>query len=298
MNITTAPRTALAALLTGSALLCAALPAAAQMAPAAPKSETVQLIEKALASEIRTPEERARDARERKPVQTLEFFGLKPDMTVVELMPGAGWYTKILGQVLAEKGKLYIAMGAARLAPRLAEWKLDKVVVADGKTELKPSGQFGVFDAPVIDLPIKDVDMVLTFRNLHNMTPETRAKLNRAVFTPAATTSRARWKPGVASIRCWSSRNSSMPASSSWTTATCITVPTTSCATTRPGPRWRTTATVSRSSSASPRCAEHAPRHVHAAHREPELFFVVAASVGADARARHRLRGAADALRS
>jgi predicted methyltransferase len=35
----------------------------------------------------------------------------------------------------------------------------------------------------VIDLPIKDVDMVLTFRNLHNMTPETRAKLNRAVFT-------------------------------------------------------------------------------------------------------------------
>ena len=183
MNITTAPRTALAALLTGSALLCAALPAAAQMAPAAPKSETVQLIEKALASEIRTPEERARDARERKPVQTLEFFGLKPDMTVVELMPGAGWYTKILGQVLAEKGKLYIAMGAARLAPRLAEWKLDKVVVADGKTELKPSGQFGVFDASVIDLPVKDVDMVLTFRNLHNMTPDTRARLNRAVFT-------------------------------------------------------------------------------------------------------------------
>ena len=157
MNITTAPRTALAALLTGSALLCAALPAAAQMAPAAPKSETVQLIETALASAIRTPEERARDARERKPVQTLEFFGLTPDMTVVEVMPGAGWYTKILGQVLAEKGKLYITLGAARLAPRLAEWKLDKVVVADGKTELKPSGQFGVFDAPVIDLPIKHI---------------------------------------------------------------------------------------------------------------------------------------------
>jgi predicted methyltransferase len=156
--------------------------AEAQMGPPAPKSETALAIEKALASPIRTPEERARDTPERRPVQTLEFFGLKPDMTVVEIMPGAGWYTKILGQVLADKGKLHIFGGTARLAPRLKEWGLDKVQVADGKFVTKPSGQFGVFDAEAIEIPVQNVDMVLTFRNVHNMTPGARAMLTKAVF--------------------------------------------------------------------------------------------------------------------
>ena len=156
--------------------------AGAQMGAPAPKSETAQAIEKALASPIRTAEERARDARERKPVQTLEFFGLKPDMTVVEIMPGAGWYTKILGQVLADKGQLHLFGGAARLAPRLKEWGLDKVQIAEGKFATKPSGQFGVFEADAIEIPLTNVDMVLTFRNVHNMTPGARAMLNKAVF--------------------------------------------------------------------------------------------------------------------
>ena len=80
--------------------LSLALPVAAQAPPAPPKDETTLAIEKALASDIRTPEERARDSSERKPIQTLGFFGLKPNMTVIELFPGAGWYTKVLGQVL------------------------------------------------------------------------------------------------------------------------------------------------------------------------------------------------------
>ncbi len=166
-----------------STLLIAATPALAQMAPAAPKSEIALAIEKALASDIRTPEERARDARERKPVQTLEFFGLKPDMNVIELLPGAGWYTKILGQVLADKGKLSIAIGGDRLAPRLKEWKLDKVEAPAVVAQLKPSGQFGIFQADAFDLVVRNADMALTFRNYHNMTPETRAKLNTAVMT-------------------------------------------------------------------------------------------------------------------
>ena len=175
--------TKLAATLALAAMLLIDIGAAqAQMGPAAPKSETALAIEKALASDIRTPEERARDAKERKPVQTLEFFGLKPDMTVVEQLPGAGWYTKIHGQVLADKGKLYIAIGGDRLAPRLKEWKLDKVALAPAKAELKASGQFGVFQSDAIDLGVKNADMVLTFRNYHNMTPATRALTNKAVF--------------------------------------------------------------------------------------------------------------------
>lgn len=51
----------------------------------------------------RRPEDMARD-RYRHPVATLRFFGIRPDMTVVELHPGAGWYTRILAPLLREKG--------------------------------------------------------------------------------------------------------------------------------------------------------------------------------------------------
>lgn len=169
-------------LLLGASLALCALPTTAQMGPPAAKSEMAKKIEAAMASDIRAPEERARDARERKPVQTLEFFGLQSNMRVLELFPGGGWYTKILAPVLADEGKLYLAIGADRLAPRLKEWKLDKVEVAPAKAAPQPSGQFGVFKMDSVDLGVKDLDMVLTFRNLHNMTAESRAHLNKAVF--------------------------------------------------------------------------------------------------------------------
>ncbi|MCS6948279.1 MAG: hypothetical protein NZM12_11740 [Steroidobacteraceae bacterium] len=188
--------------------LCTAI-AGAQTNPAAPKSELALAVEKALASPIRTDAERARDNPERKPLQTLEFFGLQPNMTVIELMPGAGWYTKILGQVLAEKGKLYVTIGEARIAPRLAEWKLDKVVPIASKVDLKPSGQFGVFQSDVIEIPVTGADMVLTFRNYHNMTPETRAKLNKAVFNAL--------KPGgVYGIKDHTKRHMEGPSAETW----------------------------------------------------------------------------------
>ena len=52
-------------------------------------------IENAMASDVRTEADVARD-RNRKPVATLEFFRLKDDMRVIELVPGGGWYTKLL----------------------------------------------------------------------------------------------------------------------------------------------------------------------------------------------------------
>ncbi len=51
----------------------------------------------------RRQEDRARD-RYRHPVETLRFFGIRPDMVVVELHPGAGWYTRILAPLLRERG--------------------------------------------------------------------------------------------------------------------------------------------------------------------------------------------------
>jgi predicted methyltransferase len=103
-------------------------------------------------------------------------------MTVVELMPGAGWYTKILGLTLAEQGKLYVTLGAGRIAPRLKEWGLDKVEYVDDKTVMKAAPGTMSMQAESIKLPINNVDMVLTFRNLHNFNAESRAMLHKAVF--------------------------------------------------------------------------------------------------------------------
>ncbi|MFT5609063.1 MAG: putative methyltransferase, partial [Parvicella sp.] len=58
-----------------------------------PDSELKTIVEAAMTSEIRSEKETDRD-HNRKPVSTLEFFGITPDMKVLELSPGGGWYTK------------------------------------------------------------------------------------------------------------------------------------------------------------------------------------------------------------
>ena len=45
----------------------------------------------------------------RHPVETLEFFGLQPDMTVVEILPSTGWYTEIIAPFVRDQGKFYAA---------------------------------------------------------------------------------------------------------------------------------------------------------------------------------------------
>jgi predicted methyltransferase len=63
-------------------------------AKAAPPS-----LEKVIAGEWRSAADRARD-QYRHPQQSLEFWGVKPGVTVVEFWPGAGWYTDILAPFL------------------------------------------------------------------------------------------------------------------------------------------------------------------------------------------------------
>src|SRR5687767_8673661 len=69
-------------------------------------------IDSALAGSHRSDANKARD-RYRHPKETLEFFGLRPEMTVVEIWPGGGWYTEVLAPVLRERGKLYVALYGA-----------------------------------------------------------------------------------------------------------------------------------------------------------------------------------------
>ena len=140
-------------------------------------ADTRNKIEMALQGATRTPAETARDDIERRPLETLEFFRLREDMRVLELIPGAGWYTKILAPTLRGSGKLYVAIGTDTVAERvLTEPGFDEVEVLtlpEGMTlrELAP-----------FNFTVNELDMVLTFRNLHNMDAQSRAHLNDAVF--------------------------------------------------------------------------------------------------------------------
>ena len=163
-------------------ILSACMSAAhAQFGP--PKlSSTGKQIQQAVDSDIRTAAEKERDAN-RKPRQTLEFLGLQEDMVVVELVPGGGWYTKIAAPVVAGKGQYYVALGARRIGSTLKQYdELSKVKVLEDGAKFKPMETMGLFDLDEFSLGIEDVDLVLTFRNLHNFLPEARAHINNAVF--------------------------------------------------------------------------------------------------------------------
>jgi len=125
--------------------------AGSQRPAASPPSDLSTELGTALAGSQRSPESRARDVY-RHPRETLEFFGLRDDMTVLELWPGGGWYTEILAPVLAGRGKL-IATNSDDVAERIR----------------KDPAVFGKVTLRALDtVHDNSVDLVLTFRNVHN----------------------------------------------------------------------------------------------------------------------------------
>lgn len=136
----------------------------------------------ALAAESRPAADRERD-RNRMSLETLNFFGLKDDMRVLELLPGGGWYTRVLAPVLADNGALYVAIGTNRVKDNvLSEPGFGQVEVLDTSDNLRrPEGsRFYLVDD--FDFDVSGLDMVLTFRNLHNFEAEARARINSQVF--------------------------------------------------------------------------------------------------------------------
>ena len=131
--------------------------------------DSVASLERWANGDHRSDAHRARN-QYRHPVATLLFFGLKPDMTVVELLPGGGWYTEILAPFVRDRGAFYAAgfdqdtdvdyyrrgnkAYAAKLAARPDLY--DHVQV----TELAPPEKLAI-------APEGTADMVLTFRSLH-----------------------------------------------------------------------------------------------------------------------------------
>lgn len=154
--------------LTAGVLLATVLPARADrhehkgVAPA-----TLQAL---IAGSHRSDTDKARD-QYRHPAETLTFFGIQDNMTVVEIWPGTGWYTDILAPFLKERGTYY----AAGFNPEAeAEYTRTNAKKYSDKLAAKPD-LFGKVKVTVFDPPTKtdiapagSADMVLTFRNVHN----------------------------------------------------------------------------------------------------------------------------------
>lgn len=145
-------------------------------------------IDAAIASDIRSAADKERD-RNRKPKQTLEFFGFKPDMRVVEILPGGGWYTKILVPVLKEKGEYYAAGGLGKalgfggILGAVSQLDgFDDLNIIDLSPAMSKTDRFGYLDMGPVDFGVENVDLVLTFRNLHNLTASARAELYKAAY--------------------------------------------------------------------------------------------------------------------
>ena len=102
---------------------------------------------------------------------TLAFFGLKPGLAVVELAPGGGWYSEILAPYLRPLGRFYLAHFAAdsanagqrRSRTNFAERLAQAPAVYGGAVLATLPGPNG---SP--DVPAGSIDLVLTFRNVHN----------------------------------------------------------------------------------------------------------------------------------
>jgi len=157
----TASKTLMSAIVSGL-MLCAA--------PAFATDATETALKNIVAGKHRSDANKARDPY-RHPVETLSFFGIRDDMTVVEIFPSGGWYTEILAPFLKEKGTFYAAgldpESSSEFARRSARAFKDKL---DANPELYGKVKITVLAPPdkTAIAPPGSADLVLTFRNVHN----------------------------------------------------------------------------------------------------------------------------------
>jgi predicted methyltransferase len=146
----------------------AVLLAGATLAACAPLDQVpTQLAQAALATAVAAPTRTAANVqrdRYRHPVETLSFFGVQPNHTVVEIWPGGGWYTEILAPYLASGGgRLVLATPDGQLGGVAKLQQAHPAVYANLSTAVFPA-----FDANATRVPTGSADVVLTFRNVHN----------------------------------------------------------------------------------------------------------------------------------
>lgn len=128
-------------------------------------------LDEALGGSQRDPANVARDVY-RHPKEVLEFFGLKPSSIVVEVWPGTGWWTEILGPYLREHG-IYYAAGFATTVKGAPEYQLAAQTALANKLAGNPLYDHVVltelgYPGRTVMAPPGHVDLVMTFRNVHN----------------------------------------------------------------------------------------------------------------------------------
>ncbi len=149
---------------------CLAALAATASEPPVTDAATLATLDKVLAGDHRSDANRARD-KYRHPKETLEFFGFRQDMAVMEVSPGGGgWYTEILAPSLREHGS-YVAAAwdpndTGDYAKRNSKKFADKLAA---NPELYDRAKVTALQAPNALKPVPDgtMDMVVTFRNIH-----------------------------------------------------------------------------------------------------------------------------------
>ncbi|MBU3020377.1 methyltransferase [Aestuariibacter sp. A3R04] len=135
-----------------------------------PAVASADAIQDAVKNDLRSADAKARDEY-RHPQQTLRFFGVKPEMTVVEIWPGGGWYADILAPMLKDRGH-YIA---AHFYIDESSRDYYKNALARFKEKAMDGGPYAGTQVtafhPQKDIAIAEAgsaDVVLTFRNVHN----------------------------------------------------------------------------------------------------------------------------------
>ena len=137
------------------------------------REATAQALDNILADPHRSEADRARD-RYRHPKDTLLFFGVRPEMTVLEVWPEPGWYTDIIAPLVRDRGKYYAAVmepdpASQFVTGRLASFR--NKLAAD--PTLYGNATIVTFPAHGGDVvPPGSIDLVVTFRNIHNWMSE------------------------------------------------------------------------------------------------------------------------------
>jgi predicted methyltransferase len=137
------------------------------------REATAQALDNILADPHRPEADRARD-RYRHPKDTLLFFGVRPEMTVLEVWPEPGWYTDIIAPLVRDRGKYYAAVMEPDPASQFVTGRLAsfRSKLATDPT-LYGNATIVTFPAHGGDVvPPGSIDLVVTFRNIHNWMSE------------------------------------------------------------------------------------------------------------------------------
>jgi len=132
------------------------------------RETTAQDLTNILAGSQRSEENRARDVY-RHPKETLLFFGIRPEMKVLEVWPEPGWYTEVIAPLLREQGTYFAAVIAADPASAYTSKRLAAYHEKLASLPLYDRVQVVTLPTDGGDVvPPNSLDMVVTFRNVHN----------------------------------------------------------------------------------------------------------------------------------